>query len=74
MEREPTHTARGSECRLVCTGCGDIVRFDGQGLEPLRRDVERIGFVVDSQDFEVFGRCAMCRLLLQNSNDTAFRC
>lgn len=59
------HATTAAGCRLVCTGCGDVVRFDAGGLGPVRDDLERrIGFVVVEEEFEVFGRCPSCRLVL----------
>lgn len=54
--------ARGYHDHLVCTTCGEIVEFENQEIQRLRREIaEANGFSLSVHKLELYGTCAPCR-------------
>lgn len=52
---------RGHHEHLICRACGEVHELWDDRIEELHRELSaRIGFVPDSYDLRVFGRCARC--------------
>lgn len=54
--------SRGHRHHLVCTGCGNIVEFEGCDLSALLEVVaSQTGFAIEEHWLQLFGKCPACQ-------------
>jgi Fe2+ or Zn2+ uptake regulation protein len=57
-----TVCATGHHHHLVCTGCGQVLHFDGCPIDDLMRDLEsRTGFRIRDHRVDMAGLCPNCQ-------------